>query len=381
MPAPASEFRFSIKYTGAKAARLASGSIPQWEVRSIFKDDLTALGANLPKNENIQQGPSASIYFIYTHNMKTSIQHKRYLAVESTQNTDILLLTVKTKRSIELITYSQEQRSPALSLSQRISAPSEQQVTTCKPKERSASVSSSDGARSSLAERDSKCPKLTEWSAISEFQQESEESSLRPRSPTAAITEEHSVPSTPTQIAPLPKTPIEIEHPPAVIPSSPTKAISDRPTKITIPLAIKPAKAPVPSRSNAFSTFTRTQEVSRLTRELWDTRRVLSAAKARESTLVQHIELLTDDQSGGLGVYKDWKHPPPREPLRDSQARLKACEIELEREIKQRELTEQCFEDVKRECKNPSVVPALLKAFAEIAFFNDIGIPLAKVEK
>jgi hypothetical protein len=73
MPAPASEFRFSIKYTGAKAARLASGSIPQWEVRSIFKDDLTALGVNHPKGQNIQQGPSASIYFIYTHNTKSSV--------------------------------------------------------------------------------------------------------------------------------------------------------------------------------------------------------------------------------------------------------------------------------------------------------------------
>jgi hypothetical protein len=65
----------------------------------------------------------------------------------------------------------------------------------------------------------------------------------------------------------------------------------------------------------------------------------------------------------------------------DLQARLKACEIELEREIKQRELTEQCFEDVKRECKNPSVVPALLKAFAEIACSNDVDMPLAKVDR
>ena len=66
------------------------------------------------------------------------------------------------------------------------------------------------------------------------------------------------------------------------------------------------------------------------------------------------------------------------EPFGDLQARLKACEIELERQIKQRELTEQCFEDVKRECKNPSVVPALLKVFAEIAYFNDVD---AKVER
>jgi hypothetical protein len=66
--------------------------------------------------------------------------------------------------------------------------------------------------------------------------------------------------------------------------------------------------------------------------------------------------------------------------LGDLQARLKACEIQLEHEIKQRELNEQCFEDVKRECKNPSVVPALLKVFAEMTYLNDVDIPLAKVE-
>ena len=54
---------------------------------------------------------------------------------------------------------------------------------------------------------------------------------------------------------------------------------------------------------------------------------------------------------------------------------MKACEIELERETKLRELSEQCFEDVKRECENPSLVPALLKAFVEIAHLNDVGVP------
>jgi hypothetical protein len=74
MPPPPSEYRFSIQYTGEKAARLASGTIPMWEVRSIFKNDLTALGANHPKSENIQQGPSGSIYFIYTHDKKTFVR-------------------------------------------------------------------------------------------------------------------------------------------------------------------------------------------------------------------------------------------------------------------------------------------------------------------
>jgi hypothetical protein len=70
--APAS-YRLTLKYTGKKAARLVSG-IPQWQVCSIFKDDLTALGVNHPKVDQIQQGPPGSIYFIYTHNNKHNVR-------------------------------------------------------------------------------------------------------------------------------------------------------------------------------------------------------------------------------------------------------------------------------------------------------------------
>jgi hypothetical protein len=66
------------------------------------------------------------------------------------------------------------------------------------------------------------------------------------------------------------------------------------------------------------------------------------------------------------------------EPLENLHARLKTGEIELEHETRERELTEQCFKDVQRECRNPLVAPALLKAFTEIAHLNEVSTPVAK---
>jgi hypothetical protein len=123
MPA-APEFRFSIKYTGDKAARLVSGSISHAEMCFIFKKDLTALGANHPKVDTIQKGPLGSVYFIYSHSRKTLVrliscrrlslmaqlhgcgilriqgQHQRYMAVEKAQNIDLHILAAKSKCSM-----------------------------------------------------------------------------------------------------------------------------------------------------------------------------------------------------------------------------------------------------------------------------------------
>ena len=52
---------------------------------------------------------------------------------------------------------------------------------------------------------------------------------------------------------------------------------------------------------------------------------------------------------------------------------MKAVEFELEHETEQRRLAEQCLEDVRRECKKPLVVPALLKAFTDVAHLDDVG--------
>lgn len=86
--------------------------------------------------------------------------------------------------------------------------------------------------------------------------------------------------------------PIKIENPPEVIPKL-TSYFPSQQSKIVIPLGPKLAKAPIPSRPNALSTYKKKQEVNRLTRELWNTRRELSAAQARESTIMRQIEQLS----------------------------------------------------------------------------------------
>jgi hypothetical protein len=55
----------------------------------------------------------------------------------------------------------------------------------------------------------------------------------------------------------------------------------------------------------------KTQEVNRLTRELWDTRRVLSAAQARESTLKKNLQRLNYSKSGGYDADKESKPVAP----------------------------------------------------------------------
>ena len=77
MPAQLQEFRFTIKYTGERAARLVSGTILHWELCSMFKDDLTALRVNHPKVDQIQKGPPGSIYFLYSLSKKTCVRSVR----------------------------------------------------------------------------------------------------------------------------------------------------------------------------------------------------------------------------------------------------------------------------------------------------------------
>src|ERR1700674_1953107 len=127
------------------------------------------------------------------------------------------------------------------------------------------------------------------------------------------INPEDTIPPSSGQNAAPSKMTIKTEQEPAVIPSpTPPKLIPQHSAKIAIPLTAKPAKATVPARPNAFTTFSKTQEASRLTRELWDTRRELAAARARESTLVQHLDLLNQSRSGWCAITKERKFPAPR---------------------------------------------------------------------
>lgn len=76
---------------------------------------------------------------------------------------------------------------------------------------------------------------------------------------------------------------------------NPPNAVVTIPAKTFISLKTKSAnsKTPISPRHNALTAYAKTQEVNRLTRELWDTRRVLSAAQARESSLLKELQKLT----------------------------------------------------------------------------------------
>jgi hypothetical protein len=63
-PAMSIKYRFTITYTGWKAARLVPGDISDKAVSSIFKADLRAFKINQPKNETISLDGPGSVSFM-----------------------------------------------------------------------------------------------------------------------------------------------------------------------------------------------------------------------------------------------------------------------------------------------------------------------------
>lgn len=57
--------QFTIKYKGAKADRLLPGVTSDHIVRSVFKQDLTALGANHPKTDLIKLVDRGTVSFTF----------------------------------------------------------------------------------------------------------------------------------------------------------------------------------------------------------------------------------------------------------------------------------------------------------------------------
>lgn len=72
-------------------------------------------------------------------------------------------------------------------------------------------------------------------------------------------------------------------------PASPTSPNQPDKPKFVIPLS---SKAPTGPHPNPLSAYNKNQEVNRLTRELWNIRREISAFHARESTILGQIEKL-----------------------------------------------------------------------------------------
>lgn len=112
--------------------------------------------------------------------------------------------------------------------------------------------------------------------------------------------------------------------------------------------------------------------MSRLTRELWDTRRQLTAMQAREQVILDDLERLgaRPDSSGADRVSRDGTCGFPLVGivyLNVAWAELLRLEAELRTERARRVRAEQSLNDVERECRAPFVVPALFQAFISIS--------------
>ncbi|KAG1732876.1 uncharacterized protein EDB91DRAFT_1017788, partial [Suillus paluster] len=110
------------------------------------------------------------------------------------------------------------------------------------------------------------------------------------------------------------------------------------------------------------------ESIRRLTRNLWDTRREMTALQARETDLIaslrglhapQHI-LETGQATSGellLGYIQ----------LSKLEERLAQVENELEQESYKRLQAERGLNEIERESRAPFVIPALFRAFLNIS--------------
>lgn len=135
--------------------------------------------------------------------------------------------------------------------------------------------------------------------------------------------------------------------------------------------------SPAPEARQATS---KSNAIDQFTRRLLKIRRDISAAQTDELEAVQELEKLgvpvppaTTSTAGDLGIPANILRAEYTrlithvESVADLKTRLHASEAQLQAEEKRRQLAEQRLEDVKRECKSPFVVPALLNAFVQIA--------------
>ncbi|KAJ7916767.1 hypothetical protein B0H13DRAFT_355159 [Mycena leptocephala] len=97
-------------------------------------------------------------------------------------------------------------------------------------------------------------------------------------------------------------------------------------------------------------------EIQALQRELRDVRRQLHADIAQERAIIENLhELGAEDLSDASEV--DFV----------TRARIEQFEAELQAERARRRRLEEIVEDIRRECREPFVVPSLLDAFIEIS--------------
>lgn len=145
---------------------------------------------------------------------------------------------------------------------------------------------------------------------------------------------------------------------PAAVPSAPRAAAS----------AANAIPRTVEGRSQA-------AEIARLTRELWDTRRQATAANARSMVLVEELAKLGASKLPQVRVAAEDLNRNDvaaiEATLREEIRLRKLSEARLLEEQARREDAERALRDVERECREPFIVPALLRAFMDISKLSD----------
>ncbi|KAG2033245.1 hypothetical protein BDR03DRAFT_968091 [Suillus americanus] len=134
----------------------------------------------------------------------------------------------------------------------------------------------------------------------------------------------------------LPNRPVFVELPPTIISTTTASSLSE-----------KPQSTP---DSNA---------TSRLTRDLWDTRREMTALQARETDLVASLRRLDAPRH----IIESGRARKSSE----LEARLAEVENELRRERYKRLRAERGLNEIKAEKRAPFVVPALFQAFVMVS--------------
>ncbi|KAG1810723.1 hypothetical protein EV424DRAFT_1292607, partial [Suillus variegatus] len=98
---------------------------------------------------------------------------------------------------------------------------------------------------------------------------------------------------------------------------------------------------------------------SRLTRDLWDTRREMTALQARETELVASLRR--------LDAPRHILESRPAQKFSELEVRLAEVENEIRRERYKRLQAERGLDEIETERRGPFVVPALFRAFLMIS--------------
>jgi hypothetical protein len=133
-------------------------------------------------------------------------------------------------------------------------------------------------------------------------------------------------------------------------------------------------------------------KIQKLTRELWDLRRQVTAGVARETTILNELKALNSPpipeslsilrSSDEFGDYLFFfvfvlEFSVDTYFLVTTQTSLQMLEEELKQEKRRRMDAEATLKDIERECRDPFVVPALLDAFITISKITSQAVDIS----